>query len=116
MGARSATAILYARDAVASADWYGKLGFEIEFTHRFHHHSPLFVGLVSGDARIMLSEHSGDAVPNGLLYVRVDDLDAAAAAMGVEAEDREWGIREAHAVDPGGNRVRIAQYEEPASR
>ncbi len=115
MGARSATAILYAGDAVASAGWYGKLGFEIEFTHRFDHHSPLFLGLVSDDARIMLSEHSGDAVPNGLLYVRVDDLDVAAAAVGVEAEGQEWGIREAHAVDPGGNRVRIAQHEEPPS-
>ena len=48
MGARSATAILFAKDAAASADWYGKLGFEIEFTHRFDHHSPLFVGLVVG--------------------------------------------------------------------
>ena len=116
MSARKATAILYADDAMASAAWYGKLGFEVEFTHRFDHHSPLFVGLVSGDAGIMLSEHRGDAVPNGLVYVSVDDLDEAAAALGVQAEDREWGIREAHAVDPGGNRVRIAQHEEPAQR
>jgi catechol 2,3-dioxygenase-like lactoylglutathione lyase family enzyme len=116
VSARKATAILYADDATASAAWYGKLGFEIDFTHRFDDHSPLFVGLVSGDAGIMLSEHRGDAVPNGLVYVSVDDLDEAAAALGVQAEVREWGIREAHAVDPGGNRVRIAQHEEPAQR
>jgi catechol 2,3-dioxygenase-like lactoylglutathione lyase family enzyme len=116
VSARKATAILYADDAMASAAWYGKLGFEVDFTHRFDDQSPLFVGLVSGDAGIMLSEHRGDAVPNGLVYVSVDDLDDAAAALGVRPEDREWGIREAHAVDPGGNRVRIAQHVEPALR
>jgi hypothetical protein len=112
---RSATPILYADDATASAAWFGSLGFEIEFTHRFDDHSPLFVGLVSGDARIMLSEHRGDAPRHGLVYVRVDDLEEAAAALGVPAEVQEWGIREAHAVDPGGNRVRVAQLEETAS-
>jgi len=115
MGIRSATPILFAADATASAAWYEKLGFETEFTHRFDDHSPLFVGLVSGSARVMLSEHRGDAPPHGLVYVRVDDLDAAAVALGVVAELQEWGIREAHAVDPGGNRVRIAQFEEPTS-
>jgi hypothetical protein len=115
VGVRSATPILYARDATASAAWYGQLGFEIEFTHRFDDHSPLFVGLVSEGSRIMISEHAGDAPRHGLVYVRVDDLDEAAAALGVPAEVQEWGIREAHAVDPGGNRVRVARYEEPAS-
>jgi uncharacterized glyoxalase superfamily protein PhnB len=116
MGVRSATPILFAADAAASAAWYAKLGFETEFTHRFDDHSPLFVGLVSGDARIMLSEHRGDAPPHGLVYVRVDDLEAVAGTLRVGAEMQEWGIREAHAVDPGGNRVRIAQHDEPASR
>ena len=115
MAVRSATPILFAVDATASAAWYAKLGFETEFTHRFDDQSPLFVGIVSGDARIMLSEHLGDAPRHGLVYVSVDDLDAAAAALGVPAEVQEWGIREAHAVDPGGNRVRIAQHEEPAA-
>jgi hypothetical protein len=115
VSARSATAILYAVDATASAAWYAKLGFEIELTHRFDDHSPLFVGLTSGAAGLMLSEHRGDAVPNGLVYVSVDDLDGVAAALGIPAEVQAWGIREAHAVDPGGNRVRIAQHEEQVS-
>ena len=63
------------------------------------------------DAKVMLSEHRGDAVPKGLLYVRVAHLDEAAAAVGVPAEMQKWGIREAHAVDPAGNRVRIAQFD-----
>src|SRR5262245_22030767 len=100
---------------MASAAWYGKLGFEIDFVHRSDDHSPLFVGLRSKTAGLMLSEHRGDALPHGLVYVTVDDLDAAAAALGVLAELQAWDIREAHAVDPGGNRVRIAQHEEPAA-
>jgi len=115
MGAVAATAILYADDAIESARWYRLLGFEIEFMHRFSDHSPLFVGIGSGEAKLLLSEHSGDASPNGIVYVRVDDLDAAAVAVGVSAEMREWGIREAHALDPGGNRVRIAQFESDTS-
>ena len=115
MSAVAATAILYANNAIESAGWYRLLGFEIEFMHRFSDHSPLFVGIGSGEARLLLSEHRGDAVPNGLVYVRVEDLDAAAAAVGASAEIREWGIREAHAIDPGGNRVRIAEFESDPS-
>ena len=80
-------------------------------THRFSDDSSLFVGIGSNDAKVMLSEHRGDAVPKGLLYVRVAHLDEAAAAVGVPAEMQKWGIREAHAVDPAGNRVRIAQFD-----
>ena len=111
MSAVAATAILCADDAIESAAWYRLLGFEIEFMHRFSDESPLFVGIGSGEAKLLLSEHRGDAPPNGLVYVRVDDLDAAASAVGASAEMRAWGIREAHASDPGGNRVRIAQFD-----
>ena len=69
------------------------LGFEVEFTHRFSDDSPLFVGIGSNDAKLMLSEHRGDAVPNGLLYVRVAHLDEAAAAVGVPAEMRVTSLR-----------------------
>ena len=31
-----------------------------------------------------------------------------------QPEDREWRIREAQAVDLGGNRVRILEHGEPA--
>jgi predicted enzyme related to lactoylglutathione lyase len=59
----------------------------------------------------MLSEHRGDAPRDGLVYIRVDDLDEAANAVGARAEVKEWGIREAHVADPAGNRVRIAQSD-----
>ena len=101
------TPILYARDAMASAEWYAKLGFEVSGLHRFDDDSPLWLTLQTGDLWLFLSEHDGDARPDGLVYLHFDDVDAAAAAVGVEAEDREWGMREAWATDPAGNRVRL---------
>jgi hypothetical protein len=95
---------------MASAAWYQRLGFAFEFLHRLGDGSPLVVGICSGDAKLLLSEHSGDAKRDGLVYVRVDDLNEAARAVGISVEVREWGgTREAHAVDPAGNRVRVAQ-------
>lgn len=99
---------------MASAAWYQCLGFEFEFLHRSGDGSPLVVGICSGDAKLLLSEHPGDAKRDGLLYVRVDDLNGAARAIGISAEVREWGAREAHAVDPAGNRVRVAQAPAPS--
>jgi catechol 2,3-dioxygenase-like lactoylglutathione lyase family enzyme len=101
------TPVLRAHDAHASAQWYARLGFEIEFEHRFEPGLPLFVGLRAGDCELFVSEHLGDAPENGLVYVHVDDVDAIAADFGVDAEDMPWGMREVELADPAGNRIRI---------
>ena len=68
---------------------------------------PLYVGLVRDDARVHLSEHTGDARPHTLIYLWVPDVDAAAAACGVTAiHDNEWG-RDFEVRDPDGNRIRV---------
>ncbi len=57
--------------------------------------------------RMHLSEHTGDARPGTLLYLRVDDLYALAAALGVTViDDMPWG-RDFEVADPDGNRLRI---------
>ena len=67
-------------DASVAAEWYARhLGFATEFEHRFAPGLPLYVGLVRDDARIHLSEHTGDARPRTLIYLWVPDVDAAAA-------------------------------------
>ena len=58
-------------------------------------------------ARIFLSEHTGDARPDTLLYLYVDDADALAAELGVEAQLAPYGVREFELRDPDGNRLRI---------
>jgi catechol 2,3-dioxygenase-like lactoylglutathione lyase family enzyme len=106
--------IIRVGDARAAAAFYAHLGFRVESEHRFEPGFPLFVSIATADgARIFLSEHTGDARPDTLLYVWVDDVDDAYATVRDVAddiappEDEPWG-REFGVRDPDGNRLRIA--------
>jgi len=103
----TATPFLRVADARASTDWYARLGFAFEFDHRFEPGLPLFVSVRRGQARLFLSEHTGDARPNTLVYLEVDDVDAIGAEFGVVPETAPWNMREVELVDPDGNRLRI---------
>ena len=111
MAARLAP-VLRVRDAATAAAWYARLGFQIDWEHRFEPHLPAYVAIALDDARIHLSEHRGDAKRKaGLIYLHVPDLGAAAAALGVGPEQIEqapWG-RDFEVTDPDGNRVRIGE-------
>ena len=98
---------LRVRDAEASARWYARLGFEIEWRHRFSDGLPLFVAIRGNSSRIFLSEHTGDARPDTLLYLYVDDVDTLASELGADVEDTDYGMRELRVADPDGNRLRI---------
>ena len=67
-----AVPILRVADAAVSAEWYARLGFVVEFEHRFEPELPAYVGIVRDDASIHLSEHTGDASGPGLVYLWVD--------------------------------------------
>jgi catechol 2,3-dioxygenase-like lactoylglutathione lyase family enzyme len=103
----SVVPFLRVADAEASAEWYARLGFEIEWRHRFEPGFPLFIALSSGEARIFLSEHNGDARPDTLLYLYVDDVEAVAAEFGADVELAPYDVRETEIRDPDGNRLRI---------
>ncbi len=107
MTGSSVVPFLRVADGEASARWYTRLGFAVEWRHRFEPGFPLFVSMNRGAARIFLSEHTGDAVPNGLVYVYVEDADAVASEFGVEAETAPYGLREVELRDPDGNRLRV---------
>ena len=99
---------LRATDARASALWWERLGFEVEWEHRFEPGLPLFLALRRGDdARVFLSEHAGDAAPHGLVYLYVEDADAVAATFGTRAHATDYGLREVELRDPDDNRVRV---------
>jgi catechol 2,3-dioxygenase-like lactoylglutathione lyase family enzyme len=101
--------ILRVDDAAGAVAWYRRLGFEEEWTHRFSATSPAFVSLRRGSGvgvRIFLSEHKGDAKPDGLLFLRVADVHPIAAEFGVDVHDA--GSRyEISLADPAGNRIRL---------
>lgn len=99
--------ILRVADAERAVEWYGQLGFSKEWEHRFADGLPAFVSIARGHARIYLSEHTGDAQPGTLLYLRHSMLDDLAVQLGVEPTEVAWG-RELHLEDPDGNRLRVS--------
>ncbi|MFI1462336.1 glyoxalase superfamily protein [Nocardia carnea] len=98
--------ILRVADAAAAVEWYERLGFAAEWEHRFAPELPAFVEIARGSVRLFLSEHSGDARPDTLIYLRVRDVGAIASEFGVPTEEAPWA-REIELRDPDGNRLRI---------
>jgi catechol 2,3-dioxygenase-like lactoylglutathione lyase family enzyme len=96
-------------DAEASARWYARLGFDVEWTHRFAEGLPLFAAIQRDGARIFLSEHTGDARPDTLLYIFVDDVDTIAREFAETVRTAEYGMREVELKDPDDNRLRFGQ-------
>lgn len=95
-------------DGTAAARWYERLGFTVAGEHRFTPDLPLYVFLERGEIHLHLSEHTGDARPDTLVYLTVDDLDAVAAEFDVPVRVQPWG-RELELTDPDGNRLRVGQ-------
>ncbi|MFW5420296.1 VOC family protein [Nocardiopsis sp. CNT-189] len=103
--------ILRVADARAAAAWYARLGFTEEWVHRFEPGLPAFVSVARGPVRLFLSEHTGDARPDTLVYLRVRDVDRVAEEFGARAEEAPWG-RELELRDPDGNRLRVGAAED----
>jgi hypothetical protein len=101
--------VLRVIDADSTSEWYRRLGFKREWEHRFEPSLPAFVSLVRDHGtRVFLSEHTGDAPPDGLLYLRLSDVGAVAREFGVEAVEQPWGS-EVRLTDPDGNQVRVGE-------
>jgi hypothetical protein len=66
--------ILRVANAAAAVAWYERLGFTQEWEHRFEPGWPAFVSIARGRARLFLSEHQGDAGPDTLVQLFVDDI------------------------------------------
>ena len=98
--------VLRVSDAAAAAAWYQRLGFAQKWEHRFEPGFPAFVSVARGGVRLFLSEHTGDARPDTLIYLHLRDLEAIAKEFGAAVEQMPWGP-EVQLRDPDGNRLRI---------
>ena len=76
--------IFHVKDGLKTAEWYARLGFEIESEHRFAPGMPLYLFLKRGGIRLHLSEHKGDARPGTLVYFYVYNLDAVSKEFNAE--------------------------------
>ena len=99
--------IMRVDDGMETAKWYARMGFEIVGQHRFTPELPLYLFLERNGVQLHLSEHTGDATPNTLVYFWVDDVDSIASEFDVEVREQPWA-REIELTDPDGNRLRVA--------
>jgi catechol 2,3-dioxygenase-like lactoylglutathione lyase family enzyme len=100
--------VLRVTDASRAVAWYERLGFRKEWEHQFEPGFPWFVSVTRGSVRLYLSEHEGDARPDTLIHLYVNDIDAVAAELGVPVDEEGLAGRECDVSDPDGNRLRIA--------
>ena len=100
--------IFRVKDGDASAEWYGRMGFKVESTHRFEPGLPLYVSLQRNGVHLHLSEHKGDAPKKSMAYLWVDDVDWIADIYGLDVETEPWAF-EVTLVDPDGNQLRIGK-------
>jgi hypothetical protein len=82
------------------------MGFETVGEHRVTAELPAYRFLRRNNVHLHLSEHSGDAPDDSLVYFYVQDVDVIAAEFAVDPVDQPWA-REIELTDPDGNRLRI---------
>ena len=100
--------VLYVEDAARAVAWYDRLGFAKEWEHQFEPGFPWFVSVARGHVRLYLSEHKGDARPDTLIHLYVDDVDRVAEEFGVLVDEEGLAGPECALADPDGNRLRVA--------
>ena len=99
--------VLRIADAALGVAWLSTIGLRPGVGVPVEPGLPAFVSMSrKSEARIFLSEHTGDAVPAGLICLRVLEIEPIAAEFDVEIMEQPWG-REVDMVDPDGNRLRV---------
>jgi len=93
-------------DADRAAAWYARLGFTKDFEQRYSEEFPAYVGVSRNGMAIHLSERLGDATPDSLAYLYVDNVDDLASEFDVAVKDVGEAM-EIHLTDLDGNRLRI---------
>ncbi len=100
--------VVYVESATRAVGWYERLGFHKEWEHQFEPGFPWFVSVARGRLHLYLSEHKGDARPNTLIHLYVDDIDAVSREFGIPVDEDGLAGRECDVEDPDGNRLRVA--------
>jgi catechol 2,3-dioxygenase-like lactoylglutathione lyase family enzyme len=100
--------VLRVADAHRAVAWYERLGFAKEWEHRFQPGFPWFISVARGGVHLYLSEHEGDARPDTLVHLYIDDVDTVAAEFGVTVDEEGEAGRQINIEDLDGNRLRIA--------
>ncbi|WP_307802794.1 glyoxalase superfamily protein [Cellulomonas dongxiuzhuiae] len=114
----SAVPVLRVLDITTAYAFYRDvLGCRVDWEHRFGPGMPVYAQVSRDELRLHLSEHHGDGVSGGVLWVPVADVEALAAQVhertdgrlrpGVDADAPGGPTTEV--VDPFGNRLRFCR-------
>jgi catechol 2,3-dioxygenase-like lactoylglutathione lyase family enzyme len=119
---KQAIPVLHVSSSEAAEAFYcTRLGFRKDFAYRTDpsHADPCYMGLLRDDAILHLSSFSGDAVPGGVVYLLVhdvdelhDQLDAKNVPISLKPTNQTWGNREMYVKDPDGNCIRFVQEKQ----
>jgi catechol 2,3-dioxygenase-like lactoylglutathione lyase family enzyme len=101
-------------EATARAFYVDRLGFRVEWEHRFQPNLPIFMQVARDGMMIFLTQHRDDCPPGALVHLYVDDVDAWYAelqARGVPIHsppsEEIDGLRDMLVLDPDGNKLRF---------
>jgi catechol 2,3-dioxygenase-like lactoylglutathione lyase family enzyme len=101
----------YAR---SKAFYVERLGFHVDWEHRFKPDFPVFMQVSRDGMAFFLTEHKGDCPVGGLVHLYVPDVDAWFADLenrGAPVKDAPaehlQGLRSMTIVDPDGNKLMI---------
>lgn len=116
--------VLYAKDVARVAGFYMRLGFQEHFRLSAHDGGVGFIGLRRDGAELAVTTEDSPRMLAGIepgpgprheLFVYVDDVDSAFAALRQagaavvrEPADMPWGERIGFVADPEGNLVTLA--------
>ncbi len=59
----------------SKAFYVEKLGFRVEWEHRFEPHFPVFLSVVRDGMQLYLTEHAGDCQVGGLVHFLIPDVE-----------------------------------------
>lgn len=106
--------ILRSFDEAKAREFYvDYLGFTVDFEHRFAPDMPLYMAVSRDGMTLHISEHHGDAVPGGAVYIETTGLRDFHAELAAKKYkflrpgigDTPWGTTCMDLKDPFGNRL-----------
>ena len=107
-------------DSRRSKEFYlERLGFVVEWEHRFKPTFPVFMSIARDGMQLYLTEHAGDCQVGGLVHFVVEDVKAwhqqfeARGVRATEGPNDDLGFLNMTITDPDGNQLR---FMEPSKR
>lgn len=103
-----------------SKDYYvDRLGFVVDWEHRFEPGFPVFMSLTRDGMQLYLTEHTGDCQAGGLVHFVIEDVTswfeefrAKGARIG-EPPNNDLGFMNMTILDPDGNQLRFMEPSPP---